>query len=67
MAELYMGDIVNLRTARKRAKRRAAERQAALKRATRGRSKAERVLHRLRTEKAQTNLDKHKIETGDRQ
>ena len=62
-----MGDIVNLRTARKRAKRRQAEQKAASNRLTHGRSKAERTLERSRSCKADKSLDQHRIETGDGQ
>ena len=47
-AELHMGQIVNLRTARKRAKRRQAEQEAARNRLAHGRPKAERTLQRSR-------------------
>jgi len=62
-----MGDIVNLRTARKRAKRGEAEHAAAARRLTYGRSKAERTAEQLRSDKAQRSLDQHRIETGDGQ
>jgi hypothetical protein len=60
-----MGDVVNLRTARKQTKRRRAEQKAAGRRLTFGRSKAERALERSRDDKAQKGLDQHRIETGD--
>ncbi len=62
-----MGEIVNLRTARKRAKRRQAEQQAASNRLVHGRSKAERMLDQSRRDKAQRNLDQHQVDTGDGQ
>jgi hypothetical protein len=62
-----MGELVNLRTARKRAKRRDAEHSAASRRLAHGRSKAERALKQSRNEKAQNDLDQHRIKTGDRQ
>lgn len=62
-----MGDLVNLRTARKRAKRRQAEQEASSNRLAHGRSKAERALEQSRSDRAQSNLDKHWIETGDGQ
>jgi len=62
-----MGDLVNLRTARKQAKRRQAEQAAASNRLVYGRSKTERALARARSEKARSNLDQHRIETGDGQ
>jgi Domain of unknown function (DUF4169) len=60
-----MGDIVNLRTARKQAKRRQAEQKAASNRLAHGRSKLERTLEQSRSEKARKSLDQHRIETGD--
>ena len=60
-----MGDVVNLRSARKRAKRQLAEREAAANRLLHGRSKAERELAAKRDAKARGDLDRHRIETGD--
>jgi hypothetical protein len=60
-----MGDIVNLREARKKAVRRTAERKAAANRLLHGRSKAERGLESARTEKARRDLDRLRLETGD--
>ena len=62
-----MGDIVNLRTARKQAKRRQAEQEAAAQRLVHGRGKAERTLQQSRSDKAQKDLDRHRIERGERQ
>jgi hypothetical protein len=62
-----MGDVVNLRTERKRAKRRQAEQEAASRRLVHGRSKAERTAERLHNDKAHRNLDQHRIETGEGQ
>ncbi len=62
-----MGDIVNLRAARKQAKRRQADKKAASNRLAHGRSKAERVLDQSRSDKAREGLDQHRIETGDGQ
>jgi hypothetical protein len=62
-----MGDIVNLRTARKQAKRLEAEQKAAANRLAHGRSKAERALEQSRSDKARQNLAQHRIETGDGQ
>jgi len=59
------GQIINLRTERKRAKRRAADQEAVARRASFGRSKAAANLQRARSDKAQTSLDQHRIETGD--
>ena len=60
-----MGDIVNLRNARKRAERQRAERTASANRLLHGRSKAERELEAERKVKAHRDLDRHRIETGD--
>ena len=62
-----MGPIVNLRTERKRAKRRNAEQKAAANRLAHGRSKAEQNLERVRSDKDRRSLDQHRIETGDGQ
>lgn len=60
-----MGPIINLRTARKRAKRAKAEREAAANRLAHGRSKADRNLERSRSDKDNRSLDHHRIEGGD--
>jgi hypothetical protein len=65
-ASSFMGDIVNLRTARKRAKRHVAEQKAANNRAAHGRSKSERTQSQSQNDKAHRGLDQHRIETGDR-
>ena len=60
-----MGDIVNLRRMRKRAKRQRDEREAEANRLLHGRSKAERELAGKRNAKARRDLDRHRILTGD--
>jgi hypothetical protein len=65
-AEFRMGDLVNLRIARKRAKRREAEQAAATKRLIHGRATADRKLDQSRHEQAQKRLEQHRIETGER-
>ncbi len=60
-----MGDVVNLRRARKNAERRAAEESAAANRLLHGRTKAERKLDTARKEKVRRDLERHRIETGD--
>jgi len=60
-----MGDLVNLRTVRKRARRRHAEQKAASNRLAYGRQGIERTLERSRSDKAKRHLDGHRIETGD--
>lgn len=62
-----MGDLVNLRVVRKRAKRLQAEQVAASNRLVHGRAKSEAKLSRAKRDQAQKNLDHHRIETGDRQ
>jgi hypothetical protein len=60
-----MGDIVNLRRARKRAARQLAERTASANRLRYGRSKTQRDLEAKSDVKARRDLDCHRIETGD--
>jgi Domain of unknown function (DUF4169) len=60
-----MAGFINLRTERKRLKRRQAEQEAASRRLARGRSKADRNLERSRSDKADRGLDQHRIVTGD--
>jgi hypothetical protein len=62
-----MSPVINLRTARKRAKRRQAEQEAAARRLVHGKSKAERNLERSRRDKAESTLDQHRVKTGDGQ
>ena len=62
-----MGDLINLRTARKRAKRHEAEQEAVTNRVMHGRSKAERALEKSRVDKARKDLSRHRIESGDGQ
>ena len=60
-----MGDIVNLRKARRKAERQAAERRAAANRLRHGRSKAQRELETARDAKDRRDLDRHLLEPGD--
>jgi hypothetical protein len=60
-----MGDIVNLRKFRKQAKKLQATERAAANRYVHGRSKSERDLETIRTERLKKHLDWHKIESGD--
>jgi len=60
-----MGGVINLRTERKRLKRRQAEQEAASRRLAHGRSKADRNLERSRSDKAERGLDQHRVVTGD--
>jgi len=59
-----MSEIVNLRIARKQAKRRQAEQEAARRRAERGRPRTERTLTQAKTAKGDKDLDQHHIEKG---
>jgi Domain of unknown function (DUF4169) len=58
-----MGDLVNLRTAKKQAARKAARSTADANAAKFGRTKAERDQEAARAEKAERTLDAHKRET----
>jgi hypothetical protein len=60
-----MGDIVNLRKARKKIERQLDECQAAANRLIHGRSKAERNAEAARKAKARRDIDQHQVETGD--
>lgn len=61
-----MAEVVNLRTARKRALRRKAESQAAEQRLTHGAAKWQRRQTEADEEKLRQKLDQHRIEPGDR-
>ena len=61
-----MGDIVNLRRARKQADRKVGELNAAANRLTHGRNKSERALDQAKNDKARRDLDQRQIETGDK-
>jgi hypothetical protein len=60
-----MGEIVNLRKARKQARKLQEAERAAANRITHGRTKAERTLEATRAERTRQLLDAHKIDTGD--
>jgi Domain of unknown function (DUF4169) len=60
-----MAEIVNLRTARKRANRQRAENRAAEARVSHGMSKADRALALSNKAKFRRELDEHRIETGE--
>ena len=57
-----MGQVVNLRTARKQARRRQAAEQAQQGRLKHGRSKAELTLAAARAAKAARDLDGHRVD-----
>ena len=61
-----MGDIVNLRRARKQADRKLGELNAAANRLVHGRNKTERALDQAKNDKARRDLDQRQIETGDK-
>ena len=60
-----MGDVINLRKARKQAKRREDVERAAANRIVHGRSKSERNLQERDEDRLNRHLDGHKIESGD--
>jgi len=60
-----MAEIVNLRTARKRANRRRDDKRAAVARVSHGMSKADRALAKSNNAKFRRELDEHRIETGE--
>ena len=60
-----MAEIVNLRSARKRANRQRAEKRAAEARVSHGMSKADRALAESNEAKVRRELDEHRIETGE--
>lgn len=60
-----MADLVNLRTARKQAKRRQDDERANAQRLAHGQPKNLRKFELARQEKANRDLDGHRIEPGD--
>jgi hypothetical protein len=61
-----MADVVNLRTARKQAKRQDSEQRAQVNRLAHGQPKYLRTLDNAKQDKAIDDLDRHRMETGDR-
>jgi len=61
-----MADVVNLRTARKQAKRQDSEQRAQVNRLAHGQPTYLRTLDDAKQDKASRDLDRHRIETGDR-
>jgi hypothetical protein len=61
-----MGDLVNLKRFKKRTEREASAKQADANRSRFGRTKSERVLDRLRTDRANDLLDQHRIDGEDK-
>jgi hypothetical protein len=60
-----MGQVVNLRNARKRAARQGADERAAQNRLKHGQAKTELMLEAARSAKAGRDLDGHRLEPGD--
>jgi hypothetical protein len=60
-----MADLINLRTARKRAKQRQDDQRADANRLAHGQPKRLRKLEAARRTKAVRDLDRHRIEEGD--
>jgi uncharacterized protein HemY len=60
-----MGEIVNLRTVRKRARRQQETNAAVVQRLQHGMPKAERSLRRAQEHQARSKLDQHRIESGE--
>lgn len=60
-----MGDVLNLRTARKRATRQRENANAAANRLAHGRAKAEHAFDAARDAKAHRDLDQHRIAEGE--
>jgi hypothetical protein len=60
-----MAEVVNLRLARKRAKRQADEERAAARRLAHGVNKADRVLAKARADKARRDIEAHKLSDGE--
>jgi Domain of unknown function (DUF4169) len=63
--EFEVGEVVNLRIARKRAARGQSDARAAEKRLQNGQSKAKRLLAKTQKAKARRELDQHRIDRGD--
>jgi len=60
-----MAELVNLRAARKRAKKRQDDRRAAAKRLAHGQPQNRRKLEAAQQAKASRDLDRHRIDKGD--
>ena len=61
-----MGQIVNLKRFKKRSEREQATKEAEANRSRFGRTKSERVLNELRTDRANDLLDQHRIDGEDK-
>lgn len=62
-----MAEVINLKTARKRAARAAKEQRAAERRMAHGASKAQRSRHEAASDRRERLLDQHHIEPGEKQ
>ncbi len=62
---LMMGEVINLRKARKQAKKREDAERAASNRAVHGQTKAEKTFEARRAEQIRRHLDAHRIDSGD--
>ena len=62
-----MGEVVNLRTERKRKRRERDADKATEQRALHGLTKGERSLEGAHAERVKLNLDQHRLDTGDRE
>lgn len=62
-----MGEVVNLRRARKQAAKLESEKRAAANRIAYGRPKSEQTLEDARAQKLRRNLDAHRIDSGEPQ
>jgi hypothetical protein len=60
-----MGDLVNLKQFRKRVAKERSEQEAAANRTRFGRTRSERELEELRTQRASEHLDQHRIDGED--
>jgi Domain of unknown function (DUF4169) len=65
MTGAAMGDLVNLKQFRKRVAKERSEQEAAANRTRFGRTRSERELEELRTQRASENLDQHRIDGED--
>jgi Domain of unknown function (DUF4169) len=61
-----MGDLINLKRFKKRTEREVSAKQADANRSRFGRTKSERVLDELRTNRANDLLDQHRIDGEDK-
>ena len=65
MTGAAMGDLVNLKQFRKRVAKERSEQEAAANRTRVGRTRSERELEELRTDRASKHLDQHRIDGED--